>query len=136
MVCNGILNPGPDELGSPWIAQTQKMMDYSKKADYQETASFVSVNDEDMFDIMSEEHENFFEAAREGDTDRISAILAPMTDLHAKWDFINYQNDGNGCYAIQEAARCDQLEVVKLLLEHGADITMSTINQRMTPFLW
>ena len=130
------MNPGPSELGSKWTAQTEEMKKFSRRADEHDTSSILSDRDEDRFEDMSSEHEEFFEAARTGNIGQMALVLDSLTDSQAKKDFINYQNEGNGCYAIQEAARYRQLETVKLLLDHGADIHMLTWHDRMTPFQW
>lgn len=59
-------------------------------------------------------HEEFFAAARRGDTSRIRQLLARGVDVNAKWRY--------DTTALMMAARNGHAEAVKLLLDHGANV--------------
>jgi hypothetical protein len=73
-------------------------------------------------------NEDLIEAARKSDAEKVKALLAKGADVNARTRY--------GATALSFACDRGSLEVVKILIEHGADVNVTDTFYKATPLVW
>jgi len=81
-----------------------------------------------LTNLFAGENDAFWDAARNGDTQKLAELLESGVDVNAKTRY--------GATALSYAADRNHHEAVKFLLEKGADPNITDTFYRATPFLW
>ena len=79
-------------------------------------------------DPKQELNDQFFEAVRKGDSASVTALLDKGVDVNTKFRY--------GTTALFKAAERGNLEIVKILLAHGADVQVKDTFYKATAMTW